>query len=96
MQEFCHVNRKRLSSYGMLIGRFWNNFNKAFKDVTKTDKNFPPVGWITDMATTNFNGLQLTYGENVLHKIKVCEFHFRQSINPDASKCSHHERFDVR
>ena len=32
------------------IGRFWNNFNKAFMDVTKTDKMLSPVGWITDMA----------------------------------------------
>ena len=66
------------------IGRFWNNFNKAFKDVTKTDKNFSPVGWITDMTTANFNGLQLIYGEDVLHKIKGCEFHFRQSISHHA------------
>ena len=66
------------------IGRFWNNFNKAFKDVTKTDKNFSPIGWITDMTTANFNGLQLIYGEDVLHKIKGCEFHFRQSISHHA------------
>ena len=39
------------------IGRFWNNFIKAFKDVTKTDKKFSSAGWITDMATANFNGL---------------------------------------
>ena len=63
------------------IGRFWYNFNKAFKDVTKTDKKFSPAGWIRDMTTANFNGLQLIYGEDVLHKIKGCEFHFRQSIN---------------
>ena len=25
------------------IGRFWNNFNKPFKDVTKTGKTFSPV-----------------------------------------------------
>ena len=58
------------------IGRFWNNFNKAFKDITKTDKKFSPVGWITDMATVNFNGLQLIYREDLLHKIKGCELHF--------------------
>ena len=49
------------------IGRFWTNFNKAFKYATKTDKKVCPVGWITDMATENFNGLQPIYGENVLH-----------------------------
>ena len=78
------------------IVRFWNNFNKPFKDVTKTDKKFSPVGWITDMTTANFIGLQLIYGEDVLHKIKGCEFHFRQSINLNASKCSDHKRFKVR
>ena len=78
------------------IERFWNNFNKAFKDVTKTDKKFSTVGWITDMAAANFNGLQLIYGEDVLHKIKGCKFHFRQSINRHASKCCDQERFKVR
>ena len=34
------------SEYSANIGRFWNNFNKAFKYVRKTDKNFSPVGWI--------------------------------------------------
>ena len=42
-----------------IIGRLRNNFNKAFKDVTKTDKKFSPVTWIMDIATANFNGLQL-------------------------------------
>ena len=78
------------------IGRFWNNFSKAVEDVTKTDKRFSPVGWITDMAATNFNGLQLIYSEDVLHKIKGCEFHFRQSINRHASKCSDQERLKVK
>ena len=115
MKEYCHFNRKRLSSNvakaiapgneGMHIsqayedsaniGRFWNNFSKAFKNVTKTDKKFSPIGWITDMATANFNDLQLIYGEYVLHKIKGCEFHFCQSINHHTSKCSNQERFKI-
>ena len=78
------------------IGRFWNNFNKAFKDVTKTDKKFSSVRWITDMATANFNDLQLIYSGDVLHKGKGCEFHFLQSCNRHASKCSDQERFKVR
>ena len=77
------------------IGRFWNNFRKAFKNVTKIDKKFSPIGWITDMATANFNDLQLIYGEYVLHKIKGCEFHFCQSINHHTSKCSNQERFKI-
>ena len=62
----------------------------------KTEKKFSHVGWSTDMATANFNSLQLIYGEDVLHKIKECEFHFRQSISRHASKCSAQERFKVR
>ena len=68
------------------IGRFWNN--KAFKDVTKTDKNFSPVGWVMDMVTANFNGLQLIYVKDILDKIKGCKFHFHQYIIRHASKCS--------
>ena len=78
------------------IVRFWNNLNKQFKDVTKTDKKFSPAGWITDMTTANFNSLLLINGEDVLHKIKGCEFHFCQSINLNASICSDHERFKLR
>ena len=78
------------------IRRFWNNFNKTFKDVTKTDKTFSPLGWITDIATANFNDLQLIYVEDVLHKIKGCEFHLRQSINRHASKCSDQEQFKAK
>ena len=74
------------------IGRFWTNFNKTFKGLTKTDKKFSPARWITDMTTANFNGLQLIYDEEVLHKIKGCEFHFCQSINRHVSKCSDQER----
>ena len=44
------------------------------------------------MAATNADSLQLTHGEDVLHKIKGCEFHFRPPINPHASKSSDHER----
>ena len=94
MQKFCHFSLKHLSSNvavaiisgcnGMQIRRFrqyreiLEQLQQTFKDVTKTDKKFSPVGWIKDMATANFNGLQLFYGENILHNIKGCEFHFRQ------------------
>ena len=56
------------------IGRFWNNFKKTFKDVKKTDKKFFPGGWITVMATTNFNDLQLIYGEDIVHKSEDVNF----------------------
>jgi len=77
------------------VGRFWNYFNKAYKDVNEMEERFSPTGWISDMATANFNGLQLIYGEEVLTKIKGCEFHFRQSINRHSSKCENAEAFKV-
>ena len=87
--------RECISEDSANIGRFWNNFSKAFKNVTKTNKTFSPIGWITDMATASFNHLQLIYSEDVLHKIKGCEFHFCQSINHHAPKCSNQERFKI-
>lgn len=32
------------------------------------------------MASVNFNGLSIVYGEDVLCKVKRCQFHFKQSI----------------
>ena len=63
------------------IGIFWQEFNRAFKEVNASDEKFNPVGWVSDMATSNFNGLECIYGEDVMTKIKGCEFHYRQSIN---------------
>ena len=37
----------------------------------------------------------MIYGEDVLHKIKGCEFHLCQSINYHASKRSNQERFKI-
>ena len=41
---------------------FWNLFNYCFKEVNKTFLRFNPIGWFTDMAGCNFNGLQQIYG----------------------------------
>ena len=60
---------------------FWRLFNKAFKEVNNSSNKFQPSGWITDMATANFSGLERIYGEEVLEKIKGCEFHFRSSVH---------------
>ena len=35
---------------------------------------------MTDIATANFSSLSIVYGENVLTKVKGCEFHFKQSV----------------
>ena len=62
------------------ITRFWKEFNEAYKVANKTNAKFQPIGWVTDMALTNFSELQMIYGEEVLDKIKECEFHYKQSV----------------
>ena len=59
------------------ITRFWKEFNEAYKVANKTNAKFQPIGWVTDMALVNFSGLQMIYGEEVLDKIKGCEFHYK-------------------
>ena len=43
-------------------------------------KKFFPCDWVMDMTTANFRGLSIVYGEDVLTKVKSCEFHFKQSV----------------
>ena len=50
-----------------------NNFI-SFKE------KFRPRKWLTDMATSNFNGLKPIYGDDVVEDVIGCEFHFRQSV----------------
>ena len=40
----------------------------------------PRESWITDMADANKNGLVTIYGEDILNKLKGCEFHFKQRV----------------
>ena len=42
--------------------------------------NYKPIVTFNRLGS-NFNGLQCVYGEDVLSKIKGCEFHFKDSIN---------------
>ena len=42
-----------------------------------TNEKFHP----TNMATSNFSGLERMFGEDILAKIKGCEFHFKDSVN---------------
>ena len=64
------------------IELFWTLFNKAFKVVAGDDTmTFNPKGWCTDMAGANMNGLRKVFGEDVLTRIKSCEFHFKESRN---------------
>ena len=60
---------------------FWRLFIQAFKEGNKTNDKYSRHGWISDMASSNFNGLIQLYGEEVLEKIKGCEFHFMNSVN---------------
>ena len=60
---------------------FWRLFNQAFKEANKTNDKYYPQGWISDMVSSNFNGLIRLYGEEVLEKIKGCEFHSLNSVN---------------
>ena len=62
------------------IELFWRLFNKCYKEANEIDNKFSPCGWCTDMATANFTGLSLIYGEDILDKVKGCEFHYKQSV----------------
>ena len=49
------------------------------------------------MADANFRGLMLIYGEDVMDKIKGCEWHFQQSVNTHVRqlKESHQNDFKI-
>ena len=68
------------------IELFWALFNDAYKVVAGDDNHFNPKGWCTDMAGANMNGLQKVFGEDVLSRIKTCEFHFKESRKKMAKK----------
>ena len=62
------------------VEMFWCLFNSAYQQCLQTKEKFNPTGWCTDMALSNFIGLQKIYGEDVTEHIKGCEFHFQQSV----------------
>lgn len=69
------------------IELFWTLFNDAYKVVAGEDTlHFNPKGWCTDMAGANMNGLLRVFGDDVLTRIKTCEFHFKESRNKMARK----------
>ena len=45
-------------------------FNEAFWKVNKTPKKFQLCGWVTDMASANFNGLAIFYGEDIRSRVR--------------------------
>lgn len=66
------------------VDRYWTLFQRAFANVNGPAAVFSPMGWVCDMAGANFNGLARVFGEEVLNKIKGCEFHFKDSVNARA------------
>lgn len=76
------------------IELFWNLFNDALRKSMANQGHhgnspnmvFNPIGWCTDMAGANMNGLVNVYGEEVLQRIKSCEFHFKENLNKMARK----------
>ena len=69
------------------IGLFWGLFNEALrKTAGNSEANFNPKGWCTDMAGANMNGLKSVFGDEALHRIKSCEFHFKENRNKMARK----------
>ena len=67
------------------VERFWHVFNNAYKEVNLTTEKFNPTGWCSDMASANLRKKKI-YGENVVHKIKGCEFPYKESINKKAKQ----------
>ena len=59
------------------IEQFWREFNKVYREANATEDKFEPHAWITDMAP----GLIKIYGEEVMNKIKGCEFHYKASVD---------------
>ena len=62
------------------VAKFWRTLNEAFKKPIGTEKCFSLTGWLSDMASANFNEFSTIYGEDALEKVKSCEFHFKQAV----------------
>ena len=59
---------------------FWRVFNDAYKLCNGHGDKFMPRGCGTDMAGANFSGLSKIYGDDIMERIKGCEFHFKKSV----------------
>jgi hypothetical protein len=69
------------------ITLFWKTFNSVLKEVSgDAEYVFNPRGWMTDMAGANMEGIRAVYGEFAVHRIKTCEFHFKECRNRQARK----------
>ena len=72
---------------------FWECFNEILRKESGNDNcQFNPRGWITDMAGCNIEGLKRVVGDDVVKRIKTCEFHFKQCRNRQARKLGDDDR----
>ena len=59
---------------------FWKIWNELLSDVKGHKYSFNPIGFITDEAGCNANGIQQIFGEQGVMKTYSCQFHFRQCL----------------
>ena len=62
------------------VAKFWRTFNKAFKKANGTEMHFPRTEQLSDMVSANFKGLSTIYDEDILEKVKSCEFHLSKAV----------------
>ena len=64
---------------------FWTLFNEALGKVANDPSiKFSPVGWCSDMAGANLEGITRVYGNVSL--INSCDFHFKDHRNKKSIK----------
>lgn len=69
------------------IALFWTLFNEGLRKVSGDNNTvFNPLGWCTEMAGGNMNGLRQVFGGDALSRIKSCEFYFKESRKRMARK----------
>lgn len=88
-EEYCFFNGKfkRCRDFLTLIALFWTLFNEGLRKVSGDNNTvFNPLGWCTEMAGGNMNGLRQVFGGDALSRIKSCEFHFKESRKRMARK----------
>ena len=68
------------------ITMFWSLFKEGYQEVNGKGSSFEPKGWISDMAGANMEGLRKVFGEEVLSKIKGCEWHYKDGVNKRAKQ----------
>ena len=59
---------------------FWKICNELLSDVKSHRYSFSPVGFITDEAGFNANGIKEIFGDEGVRKTYSCQFHFRQCL----------------